>query len=35
MKLFGEANWWMPDWTRIALHLPVREPAPPIAPETP
>ncbi len=35
MKLFGDANWWMPDWTRIALHLPVREPAPPIAPETP
>ena len=25
MKLFGEANWWMPDWTRAVLRLP--EPA--------
>ena len=22
MKLFGEANWWMPEWTRIALRIP-------------
>ena len=22
MKLFGEANWWMPDWTRAVLRLP-------------
>ncbi|MDT7547990.1 MAG: putative drug exporter of the superfamily [Actinomycetota bacterium] len=27
MKLFGEANWWMPDWTRRALRLPVPVPA--------
>jgi len=31
MKLFGDANWWMPNWTRIALRLPDRRPAPPIA----
>ena len=24
MRLFGEANWWMPDWTRTALRLPLR-----------
>ena len=28
MKLFGAANWWMPEWTRIALRLPERVPAP-------
>jgi RND superfamily putative drug exporter len=28
MKLFGEANWWMPDWTRVALRLPESAPAP-------
>jgi putative drug exporter of the RND superfamily len=28
MKLFGEANWWMPNWTRVALRLPHREPTP-------
>jgi RND superfamily putative drug exporter len=28
MRLLGDANWWMPDWTRIALRLPVREPVP-------
>ena len=22
MKLFGEANWWLPSWTRTALRLP-------------
>jgi uncharacterized membrane protein YdfJ with MMPL/SSD domain len=26
MKLMGNANWWMPDWTRRALF--VREPRP-------
>jgi putative drug exporter of the RND superfamily len=31
MKLFGDANWWMPNWTRIALRLPDRRPAPPVA----
>jgi len=36
MKLFGDANWWMPNWTRIALRLPVvPEPSPPVATETP
>jgi hypothetical protein len=25
MKLFGQANWWMPDWARVVLRLP--EPA--------
>jgi hypothetical protein len=25
----GDANWWMPEWTRIALRIPHREPAPP------
>src|SRR4051812_10622148 len=35
MKLFGDANWWMPKWTRIALRLPRPEPVPVpvIAPE--
>jgi RND superfamily putative drug exporter len=28
MKLFGDANWWMPNWTRVALRLPHREPTP-------
>jgi RND superfamily putative drug exporter len=22
MRLFGDANWWMPNWTRIVLRLP-------------
>jgi RND superfamily putative drug exporter len=26
MRLLGEANWWMPDWARIALRLPRRAP---------
>jgi len=25
MRLFGEANWWMPNWTRVALRLPIRD----------
>ena len=24
MRLLGEANWWMPNWTRVALRLPRR-----------
>ena len=27
MRLLGSANWWMPTWTRAALHLSQREPA--------
>jgi putative drug exporter of the RND superfamily len=27
MRLLGDANWWMPEWTRIALRLRKREPA--------
>ena len=26
MKLLGDANWWMPKWTRIVLRLPDPEP---------
>jgi RND superfamily putative drug exporter len=22
MRLMGNANWWMPNWTRVALRLP-------------
>ncbi|MEA2298418.1 MAG: putative drug exporter of the superfamily [Solirubrobacteraceae bacterium] len=32
MRLLGDANWWMPKWTRIALHTREPEPAPPIVP---
>ncbi len=35
MRLLGDANWWMPDWTRVALRIPPREPVPPIAAESP
>jgi putative drug exporter of the RND superfamily len=28
MRLLGEANWWMPHWTRRALFLPARETLP-------
>jgi RND superfamily putative drug exporter len=28
MRLLGEANWWMPHWTRRALFLPTRETLP-------
>jgi RND superfamily putative drug exporter len=34
MKLLGDANWWMPDWTRTVLRLPTPEIAPPIATES-
>ncbi|HEY7693490.1 MAG TPA: MMPL family transporter [Gaiellaceae bacterium] len=27
MKLMGDANWWMPDWTRRALFVRLPEPA--------
>jgi RND superfamily putative drug exporter len=33
MRLLGDANWWMPSWTRVALRIPERgQPARP-APE--
>jgi RND superfamily putative drug exporter len=45
MKLFGQANWWMPDWACVALRLPqapvipkvidLVEPALPLAPVRP
>jgi RND superfamily putative drug exporter len=28
MRLLGQANWWMPHWTRRALFLPTREALP-------
>jgi RND superfamily putative drug exporter len=31
MRLLGDLNWWMPDWTRSALLLRPREPAPEVA----
>ena len=31
MRLLGDANWWMPDWTRSALLIKHREPAPEVA----
>jgi hypothetical protein len=33
MRLRGEANWWMPNWTRVALRIPVPESEPPLVPE--
>jgi putative drug exporter of the RND superfamily len=33
MRLFGDANWWMPEWTRIALRIPRPKPTPKAAPE--
>jgi RND superfamily putative drug exporter len=33
MRLFGDANWWMPTWTRTALRIPHQEPAPRVAAE--
>ena len=27
MRLLGDANWWMPNWTRAALHISQRQPA--------
>jgi putative drug exporter of the RND superfamily len=34
MRLLGEANWWMPNWTRVALRMPVEEPEPWLVPES-
>ncbi|MDT4937524.1 MAG: putative drug exporter of the superfamily, partial [Pseudonocardiales bacterium] len=34
MRLLGEANWWMPNWTRVALRISRREPAPQLAAES-
>ena len=28
MKLFGDANWWMPKWTSTMLRIPHRKPVP-------
>jgi RND superfamily putative drug exporter len=27
MRLLGEANWWMPSWTRRVLRIPAPEPS--------
>jgi putative drug exporter of the RND superfamily len=36
MRLLGDANWWMPKWTRTVLRIPHSKPAPRIAaPPTP
>jgi RND superfamily putative drug exporter len=36
MRLLGNANWWMPKWTRTVLRIPHSKPAPRIAaPPTP
>jgi putative drug exporter of the RND superfamily len=34
MRLLGDANWWMPKWTRTVLRIPRPEPAPKIAAES-
>ena len=26
MRMLGQANWWMPNWTRVALRIPERDP---------
>jgi RND superfamily putative drug exporter len=28
MRLFGSANWWMPEWARVVLRLPHAQPVP-------
>jgi RND superfamily putative drug exporter len=35
MRLLGDANWWMPKWTRIVLRTPRPKPAPKIAAKSP
>ncbi|MGI9157248.1 MAG: MMPL family transporter, partial [Marmoricola sp.] len=35
MRLLGDANWWMPNWTRVALRISHREPAPQLAADNP
>jgi hypothetical protein len=32
MRLLGEANWWIPTWTRTALRLPDPQRAAPLVP---
>jgi RND superfamily putative drug exporter len=34
MRLLGNANWWMPKWTRTVLRLPQSEPRPEVATES-
>jgi RND superfamily putative drug exporter len=34
MRLLGDANWWMPRWTRVVLHTPRPTPTPPIPAES-
>lgn len=34
MQLLGEANWWMPNWTRVALRIPEPEPIDTLAAQT-
>jgi RND superfamily putative drug exporter len=31
MRLLGDANWWMPTWTRVALRIPDRDGTPKVA----
>jgi RND superfamily putative drug exporter len=31
MRLLGNANWWMPEWTRTALFIRQRERVPEVA----
>jgi RND superfamily putative drug exporter len=33
MRLLGDANWWMPNWTRTVLRIPHSEPPPEVATE--
>jgi putative drug exporter of the RND superfamily len=33
MRLLGDANWWMPHWTRVVLRIPEREPTAKLVPE--
>jgi putative drug exporter of the RND superfamily len=33
MRLLGEANWWLPEWVRVALRIDDRERLPAPAPE--
>jgi RND superfamily putative drug exporter len=33
MRLLGDANWWMPKWTRVALRIPEQTPAATLAPD--
>ena len=34
MRLLGDANWWMPQWTRSVLRIRQPEPAPEVATES-